>query len=1421
MGPELGEALRRVEQRLDDVEGSLDSAGRAGEKAGERIDKGATTAAGAMSRARRAAEQAERAIEETAAAAERADDKLREVGKGATTAATGFAAARKASASAADALERTERAAEAAARALDDAGDEAAGAGAKAATASSGWDKLWRSIDRNERVSKAWARGQKLLQWRTYRDGVDKFRESWERLDGVNWKGLQKKVNDTAKSFGRFRYALMALKFTAVIVGISALLGLLSALGAGAVAAVGSLGGLSKGLVAFLPVAVAAALAMKAWTVAAEALAPELDGIKKQFSGLGEAVAAGGLRTGLRNLSRDMEDFADITYKGFGLIGGALGRGATQLGEYLQNETNLVKFERIFARMEPIVDSLIGAVLNLAGAFVNVLDAAMPVGQRVGDDFEALTAKFRAWTDEANASGEMTSSIDAGYTQLVRTVTTLSNFMVGLYNVFRIAAIHAGWMGDGIESMSEQFKAWTESVGGQLALSIYFRDAMPAVKEVLLLLRDLVIEFAQLATAANLAPLIAKIRTELLPVFADLTGKIALDLGPAVLDLAIALGGLFGSIDTSAVQAIIAGLVGLAQGFLWLIENVPGAATAVSLLVTGLLLLGPAFAVIGWGITVAGQLVQVFNAIKWAIMAVRTYMALTAILAPGFWAALTGPIGIAVAVIAVLVAAFVWAYNNVEWFRNGVNAALSAVGGFFTWLWQDVIVPAWDGMVSAISTAWNGYILPVLNAIWYVLKFIGAIIFTVLVAPFVIAWNLLAALFQWAWSIIGPELDKISAKLTSLYVEYVQPIVDWIVGAWNNLMFQIAVGQAKFAHQIEIMKAIIFGLYFVYVKPYTDWIAEKWAWLMFKIEEGRLQFQGFLDAMGAKIAELWATYVAPILAWIADKWNWLMGIFTIAKQNTIDPIFDGIGAKLGVLQEWFRGAVDNIGVIWGDLKRNLAVPINFMIDKVWNNGVLKVWNWVAEKLGLPLGVAINPIPEFRQGGPIRGAGTGTSDSIVAKVSNGEHMWTKAEVDAAGGHQGVLHLRRMAREGRLRMAAYAGGGPVTPQEMFSTVRGALPATRMTSSYRAGDPGYHGRNRAADLAGPRSMDSGYMRQIDEFIGTKFPGSSELIYTPGPYNIKDGRPFTYSSGVRADHHDHVHWANNGAGAGEGGGGGGIAGAFWNTLAKPALDAMINPIISAIPYGAPPEFLKIPRAMATKAKDETYRWAEGRLNALTDIGGMIGGAVENVNQATAKAQVRAVALPFGWGFGGQWSALESLVQGESGWRVDAANPTSSARGLFQKMTSIHGPIEGTAAGQALWGLNYIKGKYGNPGNAYAKWLGRKPHWYDEGGMLPPGPSLVMNGTGHPEPVFTHQQWDMLDPTQYIEAMHATPPNVDARAASSREDQLLAGLAHIAAAIDERPPAMAFSGDDVKREVLAALAQRDREADARGKYRY
>lgn len=74
------------------------------------------------------------------------------------------------------------------------------------------------------------------------------------------------------------------------------------------------------------------------------------------------------------------------------------------------------------------------------------------------------------------------------------------------------------------------------------------------------------------------------------------------------------------------------------------------------------------------------------------------------------------------------------------------------------------------------------------------------------------------------------------------------------------------------------------------------------------------------------------------------------------------------------------------------------------------------------------GTVVRPgqVGMYASGGPVFGPGSGTSDSIPAYLSNGEHVLTAAEVRRAGGHGAIYAMRAAIMQGAPR---YAQGGPV--------------------------------------------------------------------------------------------------------------------------------------------------------------------------------------------------------------------------------------------------------------------------------------------------------------------------------------------------------------------------------------------------------
>lgn len=114
--------------------------------------------------------------------------------------------------------------------------------------------------------------------------------------------------------------------------------------------------------------------------------------------------------------------------------------------------------------------------------------------------------------------------------------------------------------------------------------------------------------------------------------------------------------------------------------------------------------------------------------------------------------------------------------------------------------------------------------------------------------------------------------------------------------------------------------------------------------------------------------------------------------------------------------------------------------------------------------------------------------------------------------------------------------------------------------------------------------------------------------------------------------------------------------------------------------------------RAAADPAKQALLQTAAGPAVVRT----------EDLSQADPRAIARALLGDFGFG-PEQFGCLDTLYMGESGWRVDADNPTSSAYGIPQalpgyKMASAGADWATNPVTQIRWGLGYIRDRYGSP---------------------------------------------------------------------------------------------------------------------------
>jgi resuscitation-promoting factor RpfB len=135
----------------------------------------------------------------------------------------------------------------------------------------------------------------------------------------------------------------------------------------------------------------------------------------------------------------------------------------------------------------------------------------------------------------------------------------------------------------------------------------------------------------------------------------------------------------------------------------------------------------------------------------------------------------------------------------------------------------------------------------------------------------------------------------------------------------------------------------------------------------------------------------------------------------------------------------------------------------------------------------------------------------------------------------------------------------------------------------------------------------------------------------------------------------------------------------------------------------GTMPAPVVAPEPAASRASREPEASAEAPAAAI------------QVSPGSAQEIGRDLAAARGWG-DDQFSCLVKLWNKESGWRVDADNPSSSAYGIPQalpgsKMASAGADWLTNPATQITWGLNYIEGRYGDPCGAWG--ASQAKGWY------------------------------------------------------------------------------------------------------------
>lgn len=168
------------------------------------------------------------------------------------------------------------------------------------------------------------------------------------------------------------------------------------------------------------------------------------------------------------------------------------------------------------------------------------------------------------------------------------------------------------------------------------------------------------------------------------------------------------------------------------------------------------------------------------------------------------------------------------------------------------------------------------------------------------------------------------------------------------------------------------------------------------------------------------------------------QWTQL-GTSLTSKSNKMYSTIKSATSNFGKsLTNTFKSTSNNVGSAWNGVRPKLASPIKYLINNIINKGVIPAMNSVVKQLGGTSGLSRVSASGFARGGFVSGPGGPTSDSIPARLSDGEFVMRASAVKRYGVgfmqsiNQGAGPTRRAMGGpvgGRITVG-FAGGGLAT-------------------------------------------------------------------------------------------------------------------------------------------------------------------------------------------------------------------------------------------------------------------------------------------------------------------------------------------------------------------------------------------------------
>lgn len=746
-------------------------------------------------------------------------------------------------------------------------------------------------------------------------------------------------------------------------------------------------------------------------------LKPKLDELK--------ATAANNMLPGLQEGLKSSMTLFPVFKSGIAGVSGAIGSLGKSAGSQLAGLRP--EFQNISDMATTTVSNLGAAAINGVTSLVRITSAGRGLtdwltGQiNKGAEFLAQIIK----TKEAN--GQLAAFFEKTKVVLSQLGHIISNVGQILFGVFRGAAPLGGALLQSFVDLTARAAAWTKSVEGSAKIRGFFDALRPVLTELGRLLGALAAGLAQIGSGAQkgLAPLIAKIRTELLPAILDIFKAFSNNgqsLAPALVDLLTQLARLFAQVTVAGggIAGTVKILADLAGALNFAVKYVPGFKELLTVIL-GMVAVKK----------LAGQFAPAIDSVKTLGKVAKDGIAATR----AFWiAANGGTVAAAGASKATIIGAAIGDSMKgiVGAVSRGAQAAWGGVvGGLkrLTGAVADAAKASWTGITKGLQAvvdgaarlarlAW-GAIVAGIKGLADGFKALGAAMranpLITIIAGLVLLATALVALYKnnaGFRNFVNTVASLVRGVLIKAFHELgqiVQTITRAFVAAWNwvknsvQAIWNAIVAAAKFVfNAIKVAIEFYFNLYKTIVMAVMHAIEAVWRAIWDAIRGAAIAVWNAIRSVVEGAINGVKNVVQAVMNTISGIWGSVWNTIKSIAQGAWDFVSRGVGGFLGGIRDAFSSAVGFIGSVWSGIKAAVAAPVHFVVDTVYDQGIVPVVNTIAGWVGInnPLG----PV-HFAGGGVV--PGNHDRDDVGIYATPGEVVVPKPVVRAAGGAEALM------------------------------------------------------------------------------------------------------------------------------------------------------------------------------------------------------------------------------------------------------------------------------------------------------------------------------------------------------------------------------------------------------------------------------